>query len=308
MIKFARIVFAYFILCSAALAQIGQIPSWPPIQPVLATFQGPGDIVSGATIWGSCARVYQASLASTATSLCDLVDSAAPSVVICTLRGSATGFVDLAGTYCTGSVAPSAKCAAATGAVCNISKIYNQTGGVTGWSSTTAANQPQLLFSALNGLPGIQSASPRNFPSAAITQAAPISFSFVYERTGSFTTIGNVLSIGGGSILVGAAVAVNTAQLNALTATGVADSVFHASQNIENGASSVIYIDGITTSGNAGSTGLSANTLNLETSNGAGAGLVGVVMEVGMWPVAFTPTQYGNLNTNQHGSANGYNF
>lgn len=31
--KFARIVFAYLVLCSTAFAQVGQIPSWPPNKP-----------------------------------------------------------------------------------------------------------------------------------------------------------------------------------------------------------------------------------------------------------------------------------
>lgn len=31
--RFARILFAYLVFCSAAFAQVGQIPSWPPVQP-----------------------------------------------------------------------------------------------------------------------------------------------------------------------------------------------------------------------------------------------------------------------------------
>ena len=58
-------------------------------------YQGPGDVVSGATAWGSCARVYNASKASTSTSLCDLV-AVTGGAVVCTLRGTASGFVDLA--------------------------------------------------------------------------------------------------------------------------------------------------------------------------------------------------------------------
>jgi hypothetical protein len=34
--KLARIVFAYLVLCSAAFAQVGQIPGWPPVQPASA--------------------------------------------------------------------------------------------------------------------------------------------------------------------------------------------------------------------------------------------------------------------------------
>jgi hypothetical protein len=55
---------------------------------VAPSYQGPGDIVSGALIWGSCSRVYSLALASTSASLCDLVDTSVGSTAVCTLRGS----------------------------------------------------------------------------------------------------------------------------------------------------------------------------------------------------------------------------
>src|SRR5258708_4464076 len=103
------LAFALAFFPSLASAQSPQVRAAVLSIQQVSTFQGPGNIVSGAIAWQSCARVYNASLASTATSLCDLVDSAAPTVVICTLRGTTSGFVDLAGTYCTGSVTPAAK-------------------------------------------------------------------------------------------------------------------------------------------------------------------------------------------------------
>src|SRR3981081_854042 len=83
------------------------------------SYQGPGDVVSGALIWGSCARAYSSAQASTAISFCDLVASGFPTVTLFTLRGSSAGIVDLSA-YFPGSVTPAAKCATATGAVCNI--------------------------------------------------------------------------------------------------------------------------------------------------------------------------------------------
>jgi hypothetical protein len=41
---------------------------------------------------------------------------------------------------------------AATGGVCNVSKLYDQVGG-NHWVQTTAAKQPALTFSGLNSLP-----------------------------------------------------------------------------------------------------------------------------------------------------------
>ena len=100
--------------------------TWFPLfVKTVVTYQGPGDVVSGAVTFYSCARVLNASLASTSTNLCDLVSSSAPTVVLCTLRAAATGFADLSA-YCPGALTPAATCAAATGGTCNISKAYNQ--------------------------------------------------------------------------------------------------------------------------------------------------------------------------------------
>src|SRR5450631_3562536 len=75
-----------------------------------SSYIGPGNIAfngSSANVkaFWSCSRVVDVAHASTSTSLCDLVDNAAPTVVICTLRGTTSGFVDLTA-YCPGSVTP----------------------------------------------------------------------------------------------------------------------------------------------------------------------------------------------------------
>jgi hypothetical protein len=69
---------------------------WGDVKP-RASYQGPGDIASGATAWGSCVRAYNAAYANGTNSLCDLVDSAAPTTAICTLRVKTNGLVDLTG-------------------------------------------------------------------------------------------------------------------------------------------------------------------------------------------------------------------
>jgi hypothetical protein len=97
----------------------------------------------------NCVRVYNAAYANGTNSLCDLVDSAAPTTAICTLRVKTNGLVDLTG------VTPATKCSAATGGVCNVSKIYDQAGSTGGFIQTTAGNQAKLSFNALNSLPGI---------------------------------------------------------------------------------------------------------------------------------------------------------
>lgn len=137
-----RLVACLILLWSCALhAQIGiTFFPGPGAAPPAATYQGPGDVVSGATAWGSCARVYNASLASTSTSLCDLVASTGGAAV-CTLRGSSSGKVDLAASYCAGTT-PSAACAAASGGSCKVSKVYDQIGATGGFVQATLANMP----------------------------------------------------------------------------------------------------------------------------------------------------------------------
>src|SRR5690348_15562028 len=104
---------------------------------VASSYQGPGDVVSGWLAWGSCARVFTTAQASTSTNMCDLVATTGGAAV-CTLRGSSTGFVDLAASYCAGTT-PAAACAAASGGACRVSKVYNQvTGNATGdWTQAT---------------------------------------------------------------------------------------------------------------------------------------------------------------------------
>lgn len=310
-----RLAVAIFLsLCGVANAQMAgglQFPGPGTPHSVAAAYQGPGDVVSGATVWGSCARVYTAAQASTSTSLCDLVDSSAPTVTICTLRGSATGFVDLVGTYCTGSVTPATKCAAATGGICNISKVYDQTGTGNHFTNSTAASQPTLSFSALGGLPGMSGTSGAGtvLSSPTITQAQPFTLSIVYERTGNFTSQQVYLGSSAGALSVGSDAVSNKSQFTAgvvITQTAT-DSVFHAVQAVGNGVSGAMNTDGTDlTAQNAGTNTFSA-LLRFFRSSGA-ASSTGFVMEGGLWPSAFNATQRGNVNTNQHSAANGYNF
>jgi hypothetical protein len=304
------LVFALALFPALVSAQLAGGLMFPgPGTPVAtATYQGPGDVVSGATVWGSCARVYNAAAASTSTSLCDLVDATTGTVAIGTLRGSSSGQVDLTA-YFTGLVTPATACAAAAGGFCRVKKIYDQSGNSNHWIQATAANMPPLVFSAVNGLPGLScTGSPVIIPTPALTRAQPFSMSTVYKRTSGSTNVAAIGAQSGGIIMGSAAVASDAiigAGTNVVIAS-VPDNAFHAFQGALNGASGAYNIDGTDVSSQSvGANSFSASTLRL-CSDGANY-LVGQVMEGGMWPAAFTSGQRGNLNTNQHGS-NGYNF
>lgn len=240
-----------FLIGSSPLYAQSVLPGFPPgvfvgrgalDKAPAATFQGPGDIVSGALIWGSCARVYNASLATTATSLCDLVDTSVGGTAICTLRGSSTGFVDLTGSYCTGSATPAVACAAAAGGACRVSKVYDQIGGTSGWNLPAInAQRPVLSFNVLNGLPGLTGTSAANTnltTTTTFTQAQPWTWVGVAERTSGTSAINAIIGASGSfNGYLGFFSATNTVVLTSdagtnLTQGSVADNSFHAIQEI----------------------------------------------------------------------------
>lgn len=276
-----------------------------------ASYQGPGDIVSGALIWGSCARVYNTSLASTSTSLCDLVDITT-GAAIGTLRGSTTGFVDLSA-YFAGTVTPATACVGG----CRVSKVYDQIGGTSGWIQATNALRPVLTFSALSGLPGwtcTAAAISLMATSSTFTQASPYTWVVVGERTANFTTeqalIGWSSSPNGGIRFTTSA---NTVTVDSVGATGgptlgsVADSSFHAIQGVINSTTTgVLAVDGTEQTGTTGTTGSSASPSRICRS-APGGSLDGKMMEAGLWPSAISSGDRTSLNSNMHGTS-GYNF
>jgi len=317
-LAFALALFPALIFAQSPISAFppGTFSNKAALDPASGAYQGPGDMVSGAIVWGSCARVYNAAAASTSTSLCDLV-AVTGGAAVCTLRGTASGFVDLAASYCAGTT-PSAACAAASGGSCKVSKVYDQTGTGNHFTQATLGNMPALTFSALNGLPGLTftSAASSQINTPAMTQAQPYSMSGVYKRTSGNTNQTAVLAINGTNTGFGPFSSVNSVYLAATTnqsvtdATHAADNAFIALQAVflAAGAASVLDPNGTPTTGlNPAAGGLSASVIRMGRSS-AGGSLDGVIMEAGIWPSAFNATQYGNLNTNQHSAANGYNF
>lgn len=287
----------------------------PP--PVVAGggFQGPGDVVNGALIWGSCARVYNASLASTATSLCDLKDFTTGTVAICTLRGTSSGFVDLAGSYCVGSTTPAVACAAAAGGSCRVSKVYDQTVNVNHMTNATVGSMPLLTFGALGGLPGLTCVNANGTvltSTSSITQAQPFTMSSVAIRG---TILGNTTTTIGPdttAVSMGYSItAANTGFMNA-GATGIAptisDAAFHALNGVFNAASSKYNVDGTDNTGpSIGTLGFSAGKARFCRTN-TGFSSNNTIMEAGVWPSGFTLQNLIDMSANQHSLVSGYNF
>lgn len=316
-----RLAFAFLLsLCVSAQAQlsggVGGFPGPGTAHTAAAAYSGPGDVDTGGVLFYSCARAYNAAYANGANSLCDLVDSAAPSTVICTLRVATTGFADLTGTYCTGSVTPAVKCAAATGGVCNVSKMYNQVApGTNDATNTTAATQPKLTFSALGGLPGItctNAAASAITTTGTITQNAPYTLVAVAVRTPSSATEGGIFGENGsGTVTLTYINATNTVGYRAagnLNSATASDTNFHALAAVApSGTNSTVVVDGSGTTAAPIGTNITVPMRVCRSANGT-ASLNGSIMEAGLWNSAFSSTIYGNMSTNQHSAANGYNF
>lgn len=281
-----------------------------------SSYTGPGDVVSGATVFFSCARAYNATYANGTNPLCDLVDSAAPTVVICTLRVATTGFADLTGTYCTGSVTPTAKCAAATGGVCNVKQAYDQSGAGNNATNSTAASQPVLTFSGANSLPGMtcaQASGTLLLTAASFTPSLPYTFAGVAKRTASptiagalagFVTTPNRLGFSNAS----GTIAGTLDDVTVLTVGSQTENAFHALQYVaDTSPNAVIASDGTEVSGNSGAGTPSAKQFRV-CRYSPGGSLTGVLMEVGWWATTgFSGGQRTSMNGNMHG-ANGYNF
>ncbi|MGJ4888945.1 hypothetical protein ACQR1Y_12165 [Bradyrhizobium sp. HKCCYLRH3099] len=277
------------------------------------SYTGPGDTFSTSAVgYYSCAQAWNGAYASSAGSLCDLVDSAAPTTVICTLKSTTSGSADLAGTYCTGGLTPSAKCAAATGGVCNISKVYNQVSpGTYDLVQATAANQPPLTFSSTptGTLPAINCGNGSTVSYVASAANMPVSQPFtlamVINRTTGSTAGGALGPSSAG--LFGSTASANTIGSTwgaTLTAT-MSDAAWHFTSNLVNGASSAINVDGTETTGNVGANSINGFPFRICRANATQQ--AGLIAEGIVWGAATTSTDRNNLSINAHSSGR-YNF
>src|ERR1700721_2121518 len=268
-------VAAWFALAAPCQAQLSLMGAGTTMGATPSSnYIGPGDITfngSAANVkeFWSCARAVNNAHASTSTSLCDLVDSAAPTTIICTLRATTSGFVDLTA-YCPGSVTPAAKCAAATGGVCNVSDAHGQIGVIGDAINATASSQPVLVFSGLGGLPVMKCTAATCIlaTTGTITLPQPFVMATAYIRNPTSTATGQI--VGGGTSTTSidsssAAVANKFACAAAGGGGSVAatDVIWHGGIALFNGTTnSIIGVDGSNTSSlSCGTAGLSAEAI-----------------------------------------------
>lgn len=190
-----------------------------------------------------------------------------------------------------------------------VSKWYDQSGGTLDATQATAGNQPQLLLTGgSNGRPGLSFLGTAYLANVTFTAIAqPSTFSAVATRTGTFTTasvIGSTNNASGTAPRLVFQNATNTVRLSANTSTFTAsasDSAYHAIQGVLNNASSILYIDGASTSGSVGGTAGGDGVLGIGNAfNGTGTSLTGIIEELGIWQSAFSAGNQLAMNDNQH--------
>jgi hypothetical protein len=286
---------------SMSLLGVGRAVSFPP------SYQGVGDVFAGAAGYWSVARVYSSAQATTSTNMADLVATGTTTPVLCTLRGSSTGFVDLSA-YCTGSVTPASACSGG----CSVVKLYDQTGNGYDLSQSTAANLPSLSFnsSPTGSLPSMRcTAASCILTSTATFTATAFTVAGVYERTN--TAAGYLLQASSALVGVGFGSA-NQAIVSNATVVGATaaanDNSWNAIQGLIAAGACALDVNGTDQTGMAcGSTGVPlAATLRFVRS-GSGMQPTGFFAEIALWLSSTTTANRQAINSNQHGTS-GYNF
>ena len=260
-------------------------------------YQGPGDIVSGASAWYAVNQCYNTAYAG---NVADVWDSATgnttETLIKCTAGGTLSFTINPIATTCAVS--------------CSIKILYDQTGSLacTGAAcdvSALLANRPTYTQNALNSKAcGTWGASiALNTQANNLTSIAQqFSFVSVVNRTGNLTTVNRVLeTTGGPNTRLGFSNATNTASIFAGSSFTAAanDNAFHALTTVFNNASSSIVVDGSATAGTAGAQ-VAATTIEIGNEGISNSNLFGLFCEGGIWPVGLNATQYGNLNSNMH--------
>jgi hypothetical protein len=305
------IVFALLAYASVAQAQFNGC-SYGFCNPSKGTgpsFTGPGDAISGATAFYSCARAYTAAYASGAGNLCDIAD-VGTGATTCTMKASATGFADLTSALCAGGTQTvSAFCTAHTS--CVVTRMYDQTAGNHCSAPTTScdlvqatlANMPALTFSALNSLPCLTLTATKTMQTVdPFVLAQPFTYPLVFKQTTTGTNPNVLGDLGGnpGIFLPTAGNAVAIFAGSTLSAT-MTNNTFRGVQVVVSGASSTINVSGTNTNGNPGASNMSAQFVL-----GKSTGMIGVFCEGGIWPIAFSSGQQSTWFSNANGSS-GYN-
>ncbi len=133
-------------------------------------------------------------------------------------------------------------------------------------------------------------------PAYSVSQPYTISYVANRQSTVGYSSLYTAASQGTGFDTAGNKVYLASPTLFNATAT---DGLEHAFQNVANGASSKIDVDGTTTTANAGASAFgSGGTIYIANVNNIQV-FLGYITEIGMWPVGFSSGQITSMCHNQ---------
>lgn len=247
------------------------------------SYQGPGDTVSGATMFIGL-TAYNAAYATGSNPAADICDSA--TMAVCsTINILSTGYFDAA------SASASLACAVS----CSFKRLYDQTGNGNHYD-TFAGNlvffRLPLTFNCLGSLPCVDIGANANSlatQAGATNRAQPYTVSRVNLQTGytaqllTYTTANSQVIINPNTTGCFAGASASTA---------AADGTWFNINTVFNGASSDLNVQGTSNTNDCGTTAANG-TPQLPSSVGV-AGTALKLMEIGLWPSAFSA---GNSTT-----------
>ena len=293
----------FLVLASSAQAQ-GIISDNGVVGTLGLGYQGPCDVVGTFKVFygvRKCATSYNGN----AMTIKRTSDNAT-----CTLTYNATtGLLDVSvATPCTGTTTATAFCNATT---CTITAFNDSSGGLAcsgnvacNYAPTTPANIT-LVFNCTGSIPCIQMSGQTSTQSLtwAASSSQPYTATFVYNRTGGFTTGGGLFSTGNSVTLnLSTSSSANTFIMNAGTASEPVspnDSSYNSIIGVVNAASSTWKLNAAAPATVASTPGSNASgTANVKALVGA-TGLTVRVLEIGFQNGGMTSGNQTSLYNNQ---------
>lgn len=257
-------------------------------------YTGPGDIATF-DIWWSCSYAYNtASLGAAACQICNVADVACSDVNFDGTTGIVPNTPVIGGVTCGTTVGVN---------LCTIKKFYNKGAGGSTYDITqsTIADRQVFTPSCFTGIPcGYATAA--NYDSANYTRAQPFTAHAVTNRNASTGTDTLIFNTGGSAFKLGGGFfgANNNAQCTAGTAlsvNGVTDATWYNFLCVLNSTSSNLKINATDNTGDAGTNGISAESVRL---GGGGNRFQGYFAGGGIAPSNISGGNLTSINSNAH--------
>lgn len=265
----------------------------------VASYVGPGDIVSGATVFYSL-RAYTAAIAAAGTQKLVNLQRSSDSHT-CDVLVATSGGMGLTANCSTGGDNGQTSIAFCNATTCTFQTWYDQGGNA--FDATPSLGAPTFNATGLNNLPAaILNGSLSLLNHGNVGASTTASVSVVAKRTGSFTSFSAMAVTQPWGVYFS-----NSADSVSFFGDGIVilavagnDNVAHSINGVGNGASSFLNVDGTNTTGNPapGATGVNIGVGAF--FNGSSNPLTGAISEVAYYDNhAFTPTESASLQANK---------